>query len=194
METLYRTLAGADLEIRSGGDGRTITGIAVPYNAAQRIDANLTEEWLPGAFRHQEKAADKVAFSREHLDLGGALIGKLTMMKDDPAGLYIEARASRTQLGDDTLELVRDGALRDLSIGFSPRPGGDKLRSDGVLQRSKADLREVAVVMQGAFGDLATVGGIRSHGDPRCPRCAAAAMSNMEAARQVIASLPMLPV
>ena len=41
-------------------------------------------------------------------------------MTEEPDGLRIEARISKTQAGDEVLELVRDGALGGLSIGFSP--------------------------------------------------------------------------
>jgi len=197
MDTLQFRTFTPDLEVRSGGDGRTITGIAVPWGAPQRINDNLTEEWSPGAFNHQLKAANRVSFAREHMDLGGTLIGPVTALRNDGSGLYMEARASRTPVGDETLELVRDGALRDLSIGFRSRPGGDRLRSDGTVVRSKADLFEIAVVRQGAFGDLANVTGIRSHSDgDRCAVCgqATGGPSNLDVARQVLASLPMLPV
>lgn len=160
----YRTFT-PDLEVRSSGDGRTIHGIAVPYDAPQRINDRLIEEFAPGAFDHQVRAADRIPFAREHMPLGGSLIGRLTTMRNDTAGLYIEARASKTPLGDETLELVRDGALRDLSIGFRERNRGNVMRSDGVTRRVKADLNEVAVVMQGAYGDGATITGTRSLDD-----------------------------
>lgn len=194
MTTIYRAFA-PDLEVRSGGDGRTIFGLAVPWNAPQRIDRTLTEEWMPGAFKHQERAAGRVLFAREHMDLGGTLIGRMQMMRDDAAGLYVEMRAARTAAGDETLELVRDGALRDLSIGFNERPGGNRVRSDGLVQRVRADLREVAVVMQGAFGDLAVAAGVRSgeaSHQASCPNCSSGT-ENLEVARQLLGGLPMLP-
>jgi len=42
-----------DLQVRSGGDGRTIYGIAVPYNAPTQIDDSLVEQFARGAFNHQ---------------------------------------------------------------------------------------------------------------------------------------------
>ena len=119
-EFLYRSFS-PDLQVRAGGDGRTIYGIAVPYNAPTRIDDTLVEQFARGAFNHQLREPARVKFSREHAMLGGTLIGAASLLRDDAAGLYTELRASRTPTGDETLELVKDGALGELSIMFMER-------------------------------------------------------------------------
>ncbi|MFI6759370.1 HK97 family phage prohead protease [Micromonospora sp. NPDC050417] len=199
MTDLLRTFT-PDLEVRSaakGGDGRTIYGIAVPWAAPQRIDANLTEQFARGAFNHQIRAANRIWFSREHIALGGALIGSPTLMRDDAAGLYVELRASKTPLGDETLELVRDGALSHLSVAFRER---QNRRLGHIVERVTADLREVAVTVQGAYGDLAAAAGVRSAAEQAAPAesgfecerlCCRAA--GLEEARLVLAGLPALP-
>jgi|SRR5882757_3509 len=156
---LYRSFA-PDLEVKHGGDGRTVYGIAVPYNAPTRIDGELVEQFARGAFNHQVRDPGRVKFAREHVMLGGSLIGALSAMRDDAAGLYVEMRASRTPVGDETLELVKDGALDQLSIMFRERQ--NRRLAGGVTERVKAHLAEVAVVMEGAYGDLATAAGVRS--------------------------------
>jgi HK97 family phage prohead protease len=150
-----------ELEVRSGGDGRTIYGIAVPYNTPTRIDNALVEQFARGAFNHQVRTPNRVKFAREHMMLGGELIGALSLMRDDPVGLYVEMRASRTPKGDETLELVKDGALNELSIMFRERQ--NRKLPGGILERVTADLGEVAVTMQGAYGDAAVAMGVRSH-------------------------------
>jgi Escherichia/Staphylococcus phage prohead protease len=150
-----------ELEVRSGGDGRTIYGIAVPYNTPTRIDNSLVEQFARGAFNHQVRTPNRVKFAREHMMLGGELIGALSLMRDDPVGLYVEMRASRTPKGDETLELVKDGALNELSIMFRERQ--NRKLPGGILERVTADLGEVAVTMQGAYGDAAVAMGVRSH-------------------------------
>lgn len=162
-DILYRAFQ-PDLQVRSRGDGRTVYGIAVPWGTPQKINQRLTEQFASGAFDHQLRAANRVKFSREHVTLGGTLIGALTDMRNDAAGLYVEARVSKTPIGDETLELVRDGALDQLSIGFvQPRTR----RVDGtVTEVTRANLTEVAVVLSGAYADSAAVAGVRSHGDP----------------------------
>lgn len=189
MTDLYRSFA-PDLEVRSaakGGDGRTIVGIAVPYGKPQRIDERLTEQFARGAFASQLRAAHRVPFAREHLALGGALIGRALLLRDDAAGLYGEWRVSATPLGDETLELVNDGALRDLSIAFRERQ--NRRLPGGVIERVTAHLREVAVVLEGAYGEAAGVEEVRS-GETLCS-CGSAV--RLDQARQILAGLPVLP-
>lgn len=186
-----------DLEVRSSGDGRTVVGIAVPYDREQRINASLTESFTRGAFAHQAKAAHRVPFTRDHMSHGGKLIGKTTLLREDAAGLYGEWRVSKTPTGDETIELVRDGALDQLSIGFREVASGNTRKPNGTVVRTKAHLTEVAVVMDGAYGDGAVVTGMR-HADPMaCSECGQLLGVEPEAGRlrqaeQVLASLPLL--
>lgn len=166
--TLFRTFTPPDISVRADGDGRTIHGIAVPWDYPIRVDDRLNEEFAPGSFNHQIRAVEsgRVGFEREHTELGGVLIGPTKMIRNDGAGLYFEARASKTPAGDETLELVRDGALRQISIAFRERPRGQVTRNDPgfgeVTRRTKADLKAIAVVRAGAYDDAATVTGVRA--------------------------------
>lgn len=169
-ELITRTF-DADLSMRaagSGGDGRMVFGIAVPYATPQFIFDGLTEEFDRGCFDHQLRAANRVRLAREHVQLGGTLIGAARSLEDKAQGLYFEARVSKTVVGDETLELVHDKALRQVSIGFRERPHGNKRTADGVLHRTAADLFEIALVMEGAYGEQAELAGVRStqHIDP----------------------------
>jgi HK97 family phage prohead protease len=180
MEALYRAFT-PDLEIRSaskGGDGRTIYGLAVPYNYPQRIDDSLTEEFMRGAFDHQLRAAHRVPFTRGHMSQGGTLIGRAMDLSDDAAGLVGTWRVSNTPAGEETLELVRDGVLSQLSIGFYDR--ASRRTPAGVVQRVKADLTEVAIVLNGAYGEGALVAGVRS----------AVTQDRMSEAKRILNSLP----
>lgn len=194
MNDLIRTFE-PDLQVRSSGDGRTVYGIAVPWNKPQRIDARLVEQWRSGAFNHQIRTANRIKFSRDHLELGGTLIGRMDLMRNDASGLYIEMKTSRTPVGDETLELVKDGALTQLSIGFRERQNA-KLPG-GITERVKAELVEVAVVLEGAFGDAAVATGVRSSDlyveELECPNecCRSARLAE---ARQLIAGLRELPL
>lgn len=191
MSELHRTFT-PDLEIRAtgkGGDGRTICGIAVPYGRPQRIDSQLTEQFARGAFARQLNSAHRIRFTRDHMAHGGTLIGKTTLLRDDPSGLYGEWRVSATPVGDETLELVKDGALTDLSIGF--REGQNRRLSGGILERVSADLREVSVVMEGAYGEGALVSSVRSN-EP-VSVCSCGQTIRLEQARSILSALPDLP-
>lgn len=153
------------LEVRSaakGGDGRTIEGIAVPYLRRQRIDSTLVEQFAPGAFDHQIRAqvGHRIAFSRDHMSQGGTLIGRATELRNDALGLWGAFRVSATAAGDETLALVADGALSELSVGF--RAQKDHQEPDGTITRVRADLVEVSVVLAGAYGAGATIMAVRS--------------------------------
>jgi HK97 family phage prohead protease len=157
------------LEVRSaarGGDGRTIEGIAVPYLRRQRIDATLVEQFAPGAFDHQIRAGGApghtVFFAREHISQGGVVIGKAIELRNDAAGLWGAFRVSATPAGDETLALIADGVLSELSVGFRAAKGGDFVEPDGTVTRVRADLREVSVVLAGAYGEGATIMAVRA--------------------------------
>lgn len=199
----------AELNLRStggGGDGRTVFGRAVPYNVPQFIYDGLTEEFVSGAFDHQLRAANRVRAAREHVQLGGVLIGAARSLRDEPDGLYFEARVSKTPAGDETLELINDKALRQVSIGFRERPHGNRRTANNVIQRTAADLFEIAFVMDGAYGEDAEVAGVRSrqHVDPRtaslhgCTCCdelaqLRVAAGRADAERFTLPALPQLP-
>lgn len=191
MTEMIRTFT-PELEIRSaakGGDGRTVEGIAVPYGRAQRIDSTLVEQFARGAFAHQLNAPNRVRFSREHVQLGGALIGKAIELREDAAGLWGAWRVSATRAGDETLELLKDGVLDELSVGFRDRQ--NRRLQDGTIERVKADLFEVSVVMAGAYGRGALVSAVRSGDEGRTCSCGAA--TRAQQAAQILAGLPILP-
>ena len=153
-----RAFEPLDLEIRSGSDGRTITGIVVPYNFEQRIHAGLTEVFRKGAFADVVRAAHRVKLLIGH-DTRKMPIGRATLLREQDNGLYAELKVSKTAAGDEMLELVRDGAVDQFSIGFQPLK--DMKRADGVVERIKAHLAEISMVTFGAYGMAASVAAIR---------------------------------
>lgn len=166
-----------DLELRAEGDGRTICGIVVPYNVEQRINGQLTEVFRPGAFAAVTRAAHRVKLLVSH-DQAALPIGRATELRETDAGLYGEFRVSKTDRGDQILELVRDEALTEFSIGFAPLR--DKRTSTGVVERLKAHLAEVSLVTFGAYGANAVVSAVREE---------QAGRPNLEAARLLLEQL-----
>jgi hypothetical protein len=146
-----------DLEVRAEGDGRTVCGICVPYDREQRIHGGLTEVFRRGAFEAVTRAANRVKMLYQHKSDNP--IGRATLLREDASGLYGEFRISKTEAGDEALELVRDGVLTNFSVGFQPLK--DLRRKDGVVERVKAHLAEVSLVTFGAYGDAAAVAAVR---------------------------------
>lgn len=186
-----------DLQVRStgnGGDGRTIEGIAVPYGQAQRITESLTEQFARGAFNHQLGAPHRVWFARDHVSQGGSPIGRAIELRDDAAGLWGAWRVSATPAGDETLTLIEDGVLDELSVGFQERQNR-RLR-DGTIERVKANLVEVSVVLQGAYGRGALVSAVRDAQDTNevvAATCTCGAASRAAQAAAILANLPVFP-
>lgn len=147
-----------ELELRNDGDGRTISGICVPYDVEQRINPALTEVFRRGAFAAVAREAHRVKLLVGH-DSQKLPIGRATLLREDASGLYGEFRVSKGQRGDDILELVRDSALTDFSIGFQALK--DRRRPDGVVERIAAHLAEVSLVTFGAYGKHAAIAGVR---------------------------------
>ncbi|HXP48545.1 MAG TPA: HK97 family phage prohead protease, partial [Bacteroidia bacterium] len=77
-------------------------------------------------------------------------IGRPSVLKEDNHGLYFETPVAKTQLGDDVLQLYRDGVYKEHSVGFemlnsNPEP------ADGYVNVIKeAKLWEGSTVTWGA--------------------------------------------
>ena len=147
-----------DLEVRAAGSERIISGICVPYDTPQRITNTLTEVFRRGAFANVTRAAHRVKMLVGH-DTRALPIGRATLLREDSNGLYGEFRISKTNRGDEILALCEDGALNQLSIGFQPLK--DRRMQDGTIERISAHLAEVSLVTFGAYGEAASIVGVR---------------------------------
>lgn len=158
MSDVLHRVAPADLSVR--GDGRTIYGLAVPYDSEATVDDGAgpyREVFRFGAFTRSAANAGKVKFLLNH-DRKRMPIGRAISLREDKAGLIGEFRVSATRDGDEALELVRDSVLDSFSIGF--RRGRER-KGNGIVERLDADLSEVSLVAFPAYAS-AVVAGIRS--------------------------------
>jgi len=104
-------------------------------------------------------------------------LGRAQLLREEANGLYGEFKISKGSRNDDVLELVVDGALNQLSVGFMPLK--DRRRADGVIERVKAHLAEVSLVTFGAYGEAAALTAVRDEIEN----------PNLEAAKSLIAKL-----
>lgn len=178
MQTFESRTLSADLQYRAEGDGRTIYGIAVPYDVEMRVTSDTTEVFRQGAFADVVRAPHRVKLLRGH-DAKAYPLGRATLLRETDKGLYAEFKISKTREGDEALELIKDGALDQLSIGFMPLK--NRKRPDGVIERIKAHLAEVSLVTFGAYGDFAMVTGTRAEDRASTPR--------LDAAKEILAKL-----
>ena len=147
----------ADVDIRAVPNGRTLVGIAVPWDRPSRVSAGLVEGFRPGAFDGRPVGANDSAVARVRIfgnhpqDSRQWPLGRALSLRNDAAGLWGEWRLSATRDADEALSLVADGALEGLSVGFVP------LRSstadDGTVWRVAAHLDHVALTPRPVFAD-----------------------------------------
>ena len=159
---LERTLAHADLSIRAEGDGRTVHGLAVPFDRQTTVDDGYgpyDEVFRKGAFARTINAGvNKVKLLGNH-DRRKFPLGAATMLREDTAGLVGEFRVSKTREGDDALELVRDGALDSFSVSFAPIK--ERKTGKSLIERLEVKLREVSLVAFPAY-EGAAIAGVRA--------------------------------
>jgi Escherichia/Staphylococcus phage prohead protease len=192
---LYRDELGAgelerlfigDLRVRAGhGNERIVEGRAVPFGAIadvrdspdgrryrETIGRGATDDVDPGSIRLEALFSTPRANHNTHD--GAVLVGRGIEARSADDGLDMAFRISRTSAGDDALELARDGVLGGLSIVF--RPVASRTRADGVVERTRIDIRRVALVERGAYAD-ATVTAVRAAQEGtgmHCQHCGAA--------------------
>lgn len=169
-----RSFADADLSIR--GDGRTIFGLAVPFDISTQIrdaEGDYAESFRFGAFSKtiEGGALKRVKLFVKH-NRQAVPTGVAAELTQDPRGLIAALRVSKTQAGDEIIELVRDGALDQLSVGFRPVQtiwddigvhAGRRMTPAiaGNAIRTEVRLDEISVVDFAAY-DAALIGGVRS--------------------------------
>jgi len=73
-------------------------------------------------------------------------LGMPTEMREDNFGLYVKGKVSKTRLGDEALELMRDGVVDRMSIGFMIPQGKSDYDEDGVRHIREVKLMEFSPV------------------------------------------------
>lgn len=164
-ETLYRSLEIGETT------GRTLSGIAMPWDRPTRVRDLVGPAYME-AFAPQStdvsirQHASFPMFVRH--DYGQDPIGVVTFHRSAEALMY-EAPLSKTVRADEQLELVNDGAMRSVSVGFKPLQAirGRMINGATVDQyRTEVALRELSLAPTG-FGQYAEAGvtAVRSDGD-----------------------------
>ena len=176
------------------GDGRTLVGLAVPFEVELDVSDwwdDYTEVFRKGSFAKTIRDRSKpvpLLVSHQHRALG---IGKAAHLTETDAGLEAEFHLTDgVQMADEVLALVKDEAISGLSIGFEPviqeevkGPGRTPPSSRDLIVRTEVILREVSICN---FPAYAGAGVTDVRGDPsRHPSIAAlvAERARMDMAR-----------
>lgn len=157
---LFRSAALNSLE------GRTIHGIAIPYEQITEIDelddrgrvVSFREKFTFGSFaRSIRERGHKVKLLVGH-DTRKLPVGRAVELREEADGLHAAFEVSDTTAGNDLLTLVRDGIAESFSIGFTPIR---ERWEAGVRIHLEAGLREVSAVTFPAYPG-AVIAGVRS--------------------------------
>jgi HK97 family phage prohead protease len=100
-------------EFKLDEEERTFSGYAAAFGNVDSY-GDIIER---GAF------AKTISEDRKRIKVGynhGKLIGLPTEMREDERGLYIKAKIAKTATGDEILQLMREGVLTEMSIGYVP--------------------------------------------------------------------------
>jgi HK97 family phage prohead protease len=147
---LVREFQAAGLTV----DGRTVDVRVTPFGeVAQVADPPdyrpYNEQFMPGCFDHQLRAANRIHANVNHSPHVIDVVGHGLELRAEKDGYHASFEIHETQAGETALALLRAGALPAVSAEFLARK---TVRSaKGVLQRVKADLRGIAFCREGAY-------------------------------------------
>lgn len=142
------------------GDGRTVTIRMARWDTPVPTPEGYREQFARGAFADVD--AERVTIeSTRH---GGSLVGRGQAIAERDDGAYLDARISRTPAGDELLQLIDDGVLREASVVY--RPKRSRRTADGAYERQAVDLWRVAVVERGIHADTGIVAVRAATGGP----------------------------
>jgi HK97 family phage prohead protease len=166
--TLHVRQLTSALAVRDDGDGRTLHGPLLPWGVEARVVDRgrlVTETFERGALADVRPAS--VPLTALHpRDAGTLPIGVMVEFEDRADAAHGAWHVSKTAVGDEVLELARDGVPLGLSIGFAEVPGGSRWSVDRQrVTRTRATLDHVAVVRVPAY-EGARVVGVRDEGSP----------------------------
>jgi HK97 family phage prohead protease len=169
-DVLVRALT-TDLHVRDDGDGRTLVGALVPWGVEARVVDRgrlVVETFERGALADADPA--RIPLTALHPKDNQQLPIGVTVELDERADAAWGAwRVSRVPLGDEVLELARDGVPLGLSVGFQEVLGGNRWSPDRRrVVRTRAALDHVAVVRVPAYQGAGVVG-VRWRVSPATP-------------------------
>lgn len=148
-------------------DGRTLVGLAVPFDSPTRIDSpwegTFDEQFQRGAFKRSlGLRTPKLQFEHGTHPLFGSLpIGEFRSIKETTRGLEFEARIFDSELFAPLREAIASAdAIDGVSIRFKPRAldivEADARSDDGDVELrtvTEADLMELGPVVFPAYAD-----------------------------------------
>ncbi len=139
-------------------DERTFEGYAAAYGNLD-TDGDIIES---GAFAKSIKEgfpAGRIKVLWQHR--ADMPIGLPVEMREDSKGLWVKARISRTEKGEEALQLLRDKVIDRMSVGFSIPSGKTGFDANGTRRIYEGKLYEFSLVTWPA-NDQAVITGVKT--------------------------------
>jgi HK97 family phage prohead protease len=168
MTVLIREVA-TGLQVRDGGDGRTLVGPLLPWGVPARVVDRgrlVVETFERGALAGTDPG--RVPLCATHpRDAGTLPIGVTVELEERADAAHGAWHVSDTMIGSEVLALARDGVPLGLSVGFLEVAGGSRWSPDRRrVVRMLAALDHVAVVRVPAYAGAGVVGVRSGSGRP----------------------------
>jgi phage head maturation protease len=116
-------------------DGRTIEGLAIPWNAAGRVHGAPIPVRFPDSAEIFASGNDRLLRSHNRAEA----VGRPLWWKRTPAGIYARWRISRSSAGVAALDDAEDGITDGLSVGaeiYGEERGGEFVVASGVIEET----------------------------------------------------------
>lgn len=143
------------LELKAAGDDWVVEGYASTFGNADLGNDVV----MPGAFDRTLADGSKKRFLHSHDPR--MVLGVPTLMKVDKTGLFTRNKISKTRLGEETRQLVMDGAMDSFSIGYAAAKV-DFVDNGAIRQLKDIDLYEISLVSM-PMNEAAIVTGVKDY-------------------------------
>lgn len=110
---MAKQIKSIPMEMKLDEDTRIFEGYASTFGNKDFVDDIV----VPGAFKKtiaERFPTRQIKVLYQHMEP----LGMPIHMEEDSKGLYVKAKVSNTTLGNDVLELMRDGVIDRMSIGY----------------------------------------------------------------------------
>lgn len=160
-EPLHRAAEVVDLDALKG----IVHARMVPYEREIQLYDDLYETFARDSLIGATKVPKRVKVTdQQHNSM--VVIGHAVAIRNEPDGLYADLQIADTTAGRDTLVLIRDGFLDEMSIEFRALAKHMKVTRDANgathIRHERALLLGVSPVSHGAYGQGAKVLNVRA--------------------------------
>lgn len=152
-----RVLDGCEVRAIESGGKKRFEGVAAPWDRWALIAGAFEERFQRNCFARAISDAKPIPLLIGH-DMGSLPVGRSVELADTTEGLRGIWELSETDRAREAWELIRDGALRALSVGFRILRGQDSYQPADPprfprVTRRNVHLYEVSLVPAGAYSD-----------------------------------------